>query len=223
MEAKPFQCKLDGCNKNFTQLGNLKVDSPDRSLVCQGRTAKKVLPSQSHQNKFHKETLKALTDKFASIRDYDSVCKADRELWEYFATLYKNSNKGIKGRGKDRRVGAVTQASPIRLGAMIPSHFPMLHQPAAHQRHHYNNHHHHHHQPTQHLHHPLPHPGLSHPAAYSISRPSILVNVGRDTHGGYEMFGVEDGVSGGSGPSASNDAVYEDDHGRELAFGDRIY
>jgi hypothetical protein len=29
---------------------------------------------------------------------------ADRELWEYFAELYKNSNKGIKGRGKDRRI-----------------------------------------------------------------------------------------------------------------------
>jgi hypothetical protein len=28
----------------------------------------------------------------------------DRKLWEYFATLYKNSNKGIKGRGKDRRI-----------------------------------------------------------------------------------------------------------------------
>lgn len=28
----------------------------------------------------------------------------DRGLWEYFATLYKNSNKGIKGRGKDRRI-----------------------------------------------------------------------------------------------------------------------
>lgn len=28
----------------------------------------------------------------------------DRKLWKYFATLYKNSNKGIKGRGKDRRI-----------------------------------------------------------------------------------------------------------------------
>jgi hypothetical protein len=27
-------------------------------------------------------------------------------LWEYFANLYKNSNKGIKGRGKDRKVGS---------------------------------------------------------------------------------------------------------------------
>ena len=28
----------------------------------------------------------------------------DKELFEYFASLYKNSNKGIKGRGKDRRI-----------------------------------------------------------------------------------------------------------------------
>ena len=32
------------------------------------------------------------------------VSAVDRELWEYFSTLYKNSNKGIKGRGKDRRI-----------------------------------------------------------------------------------------------------------------------
>ena len=29
---------------------------------------------------------------------------ADRDLWVYFAGLYKNSNKGIKGRGKDRQI-----------------------------------------------------------------------------------------------------------------------
>ena len=34
----------------------------------------------------------------------DQVSESDRELWEYFSTLYKNSNKGIKGRGKDRRI-----------------------------------------------------------------------------------------------------------------------
>ena len=34
----------------------------------------------------------------------DGVSESDRELWEYFSTLYKNSNKGIKGRGKDRRI-----------------------------------------------------------------------------------------------------------------------
>ncbi len=34
----------------------------------------------------------------------------DKELWEYFANLYKNSNKGIKGRGKDRKVGPNSMA-----------------------------------------------------------------------------------------------------------------
>lgn len=46
-----------------------------------------------------------MTSKFASIQDGDIVPAADKEIWEYFAKLYKNSNKGIKGRGKDRKVG----------------------------------------------------------------------------------------------------------------------
>lgn len=46
-----------------------------------------------------------MTNRFASIQDGDIVPAADKELWEYFADLYKNSNKGIKGRGKDRKVG----------------------------------------------------------------------------------------------------------------------
>lgn len=60
---------------------------------------------QSHQNKFHIATIRNLTNRFASIQDGDIVPAADKELWEYFADLYKNSNKGIKGRGKDRKVG----------------------------------------------------------------------------------------------------------------------
>ena len=62
---------------------------------------------QSHQNKFHTETLQVLAIRFASLREGDAMSEADRELWEYFSTLYKNSNKGIKGRGKDRRIAAV--------------------------------------------------------------------------------------------------------------------
>ena len=38
------------------------------------------------------------------MQEGDSVSAMDKDLWEYFATLYKNSNKGIKGRGKDRRI-----------------------------------------------------------------------------------------------------------------------
>ncbi|KAI9677593.1 MAG: hypothetical protein M1817_006547 [Caeruleum heppii] len=86
-QTKPFVCKLDNCGKQFTQLGNLK----------------------SHQNKFHIAVLTRLTQQFATIREGEQVSAADREMWEYFATLYKNSNKGIKGRGKDRKIAATSQ------------------------------------------------------------------------------------------------------------------
>ena len=59
---------------------------------------------QSHQNKFHTETLQKLAIKFAQVDDGKDMSEEDKELWQYFSTLYKNSNKGIKGRGKDRRV-----------------------------------------------------------------------------------------------------------------------
>jgi len=88
-QIKPFTCRLDDCGKQFTQLGNLK----------------------SHQNKFHASTLKFLTQKFATISPGDYVSQADKELWEYFASLYKNSNKGIKGRGKDRRISAMSSSA----------------------------------------------------------------------------------------------------------------
>lgn len=45
------------------------------------------------------------------MREGDTVSERDKELWEYFASLYKNSNKGIKGRGKDRRISAMSGIS----------------------------------------------------------------------------------------------------------------
>ncbi|KAJ5166496.1 uncharacterized protein N7482_005277 [Penicillium canariense] len=89
LHAKPFTCLLDDCGKKFTQLGNLK----------------------SHQNKFHSGTLRNLTLRFAQMGDAGPMNPADRELWEYFAELYKNSNKGIKGRGKDRRISTTGKRS----------------------------------------------------------------------------------------------------------------
>ncbi|KAI9836690.1 MAG: hypothetical protein M1819_001326 [Sarea resinae] len=82
--TKPFTCRLDSCDKQFSQLGNLK----------------------SHQNKFHANSLRKLTERFATMREGDPVSAQDKDLWEYFASLYKNANKGIKGRGKDRRIFA---------------------------------------------------------------------------------------------------------------------
>lgn len=64
-----------------------------------------TMPIQSHQNKFHVVALRNLTTKFASFKNGDNVSAADKELHEYFRELYKHSNKGIKGRGKQRKVG----------------------------------------------------------------------------------------------------------------------
>ncbi|CCD23463.1 Azf1p NDAI_0B04290 [Naumovozyma dairenensis CBS 421] len=77
-DVKPFVCKLDNCNKTFTQLGNMKA----------------------HQNKFHLQTLLELTSKIAEMNPNETIPEEDRELLEYFASIYKNSNRGIKGRGK---------------------------------------------------------------------------------------------------------------------------
>ncbi|KAK0292003.1 DNA-binding transcription factor [Friedmanniomyces endolithicus] len=93
--AKPFTCKLDSCNKQFTQLGNLK----------------------SHQNKFHVETIRRLKARFESIREGDVVEVWEKEMWEYFAGLYRNCNKGIKGRGKDRRISNMSSVLSSRAGS----------------------------------------------------------------------------------------------------------
>ncbi|RMD42533.1 hypothetical protein DV735_g2593, partial [Chaetothyriales sp. CBS 134920] len=94
--TKRYECILDDCRtsapgeppcgKEFTQLGNLKA----------------------HMNKFHKETLAKLSDHFATAGESDE----DRYLKAYFQELYKNSNKGIKGRGKGRRVEVVVDPLP---------------------------------------------------------------------------------------------------------------
>lgn len=78
---KPYICRLDNCFKRFSQLGNMK----------------------SHQNKYHPQTIKELTQKLALL-DPDptknNISQNEMELLSYFASLYKYSNKGIKGRGK---------------------------------------------------------------------------------------------------------------------------
>ena len=60
-------------------------------------------------NKFHKETLARLSDQFA----HQEILPEEIELRSYFQDLYKHSNKGIKGRGKGRKVELiVTQDQP---------------------------------------------------------------------------------------------------------------
>ena len=81
---KPFVCKFDGCDKSFTQLGNLKA----------------------HQNRFHLNTINNLFNKLAKMgetnQSLEDLPEEERELLNYFSSLYKNLNKGIRGRGKTK-------------------------------------------------------------------------------------------------------------------------
>jgi len=47
-----------------------------------------------------------MLERLARIPDASNASAYDKEMMEYFAELYKNSNKGIKGRGKDRKISA---------------------------------------------------------------------------------------------------------------------
>ncbi|KAH7363572.1 zinc finger protein [Plectosphaerella cucumerina] len=88
--SKPFECKLEECHKCFTTRGNLK----------------------NHQNKYHTTTIHKIADWIMSLseEDEESLTPAEQDLITHFQDIYKNSNKGIKGRGRDRRV------SEMRLG-----------------------------------------------------------------------------------------------------------
>lgn len=80
---------------------------------------------QSHQNKFHAGTLRQLTQKFGNITSEEWVSQEEKQLWDYFASLYKNSNKGIKGRGKDRRISAMPTSSSLH-STFAPMHMASM-------------------------------------------------------------------------------------------------
>jgi hypothetical protein len=161
--------------------------------------------------------LRKLAEKFALGVTNDNVSTADRELEEYFATLYKNSNKGIKGRGKDRKVGPVARS----LASSSPSQYP-VHNAAP---------------PPHHQSEGQSHQSFGHPtnlAAYSMSGrvgpgANLVVNVSnlppgaREVHGNYEIFHVEEGHHSAAAASGPGGPIYEEEHSRELAFGDRMY
>ncbi|CCC10751.1 hypothetical protein SMACR_04411 [Sordaria macrospora] len=189
--TKAFLCRLDNCHKQFTQRGNLKY----------------------HQNKYHNETIKALAARFDTIEDWSTVSKEDMEIFKDFAVVHKNSNKGIKGRGKHRKVKSVPQSSPTSptghspLPNIMASQYPLpsgpglshlLHSPHP-------------------LHPPLHHQGPSHSAMYGMPRPGF--------HGHYETYDHHevDTVASSRGSVAEPIYHHHEEHPRELAFGDRIY
>ncbi|KAI1802285.1 hypothetical protein F4811DRAFT_563362 [Daldinia bambusicola] len=86
---RPFLCMLDGCTKTFTQRGNLKT----------------------HHNAYHRETIKRLTERVRNMSGSEELSGEERKIFKHFTELYKNLNKGIKGRGPGRKVTPRSQSS----------------------------------------------------------------------------------------------------------------
>lgn len=165
---------------------------------------------------------------------------------KYLTEVHNLANKGIKGRGKGRKVKRVmlvhpTQqqsspaTSPISTSSEDGTSYPMsaIPHPFSHiqlaQQHHHQQQqqqqqHYQHHQST---HSSLPYYGPSNPSTYSMSRgPNMLfgglsINTREPYHYGMDSDQLSDASSvHGSTPVMH---TYEDEHGRALSFSDRLY
>ncbi|KAI1139039.1 hypothetical protein F5Y05DRAFT_360491 [Hypoxylon sp. FL0543] len=178
--SKPFHCILDGCIKTFGQRGNLKT----------------------HHNTFHKDTIKVLTMKFQNLAPGDELSAEDKKLFTHFAELYKNSNKGIKGRGPNRTVVPKYQSPST---PRIPHQYPVQPSALVQQQQLYRN--------------PQQHHGL--PCSDSFSDCSIAQDQ-YTAYGSYEMD--QESIASSETATASNSpsTIYEE-YGRAYADHQRIY
>lgn len=103
--SSPLYCKIDGCTKRFNQLGNLKT----------------------HHNNTHKDALNKYMARLQEGVTIDQLPASERELFEYFCKLYKNSNRGIRGRGKGTKT--ICEKAVDEPGSAGHSPPPMLKNP----------------------------------------------------------------------------------------------
>ncbi|TKA31107.1 hypothetical protein B0A50_02076 [Salinomyces thailandicus] len=112
---KPFVCRLDGCG-NLSSSCSSSSSSPSSShghgstpsdgggVISgqEGRRFTQLGNLKAHQNRFHGATIRRLRERFEGLRAGDTVGVWEKEMWEYFGGLYRNCNRGIKGRGRGR-------------------------------------------------------------------------------------------------------------------------
>ncbi|AEO56910.1 C2H2 transcription factor [Thermothelomyces thermophilus ATCC 42464] len=254
---RPYECPE--CDKCFPQLSNVKAH-------MKTHIRRELRAVWAHQNTYHVEEIEAFNAKLAAVKDKSMISEEDKEMARYLVDVHNLANKGIKGRGKGRKVKRVLmlhppqhQASPSTSPVSATGHtgpyqmslqphaFPQQQQQQQQQQHHQHHHHqqqqqHHHHQQQQHHHqqhqqhqqqpapHGLPYYGLSNPAAYSMSRhPSMLfgpLSINTREPYGHGVYGMDSDQLSDASSAHSSPAVmhpFEDEHGRELAFGERLY
>ena len=152
--------------------------------------------------------------RFNNLAPGERLSDHEQRLFEHFAELYKNLNKGIKGRGRNRRV-APRQRSPIT--SNVASHYSV--QQSLVQQHQM-------YQARLPLQHGLP--SSESFSDYNMPRHSVHGNVmiSRDQHSAYGSYDMdESSVTSSDTASVSNSpgTVYEDEYGRPYAPQHRLY
>jgi len=105
---RPYRCSAGACGQSFSQLGNLRTherrhlgQKPNRTRAasatakyecrldsCAGKPFTQLGNLKSHQNKFHKQTLANLSNRFAAMTE-EFVAPEERELMVYFQELVR--------------------------------------------------------------------------------------------------------------------------------------
>lgn len=131
------------------------------------------------------------------------------EMRKYFSIMFRNSNKGIKGRGVGRHVKTIEEMTSNG-NINVPSHPPVQQHAVP-------------------IHPPLHHPTVTHggfPSNFGIPRndPGHGGMLGRNTHGTYEIYDMAHGSMDGSHPSSNaGGTMFEEDRHRGLGFQDRFH
>ncbi|KAL2127298.1 hypothetical protein VTI74DRAFT_10955 [Chaetomium olivicolor] len=177
---------LGGCTKALTGKGNLK----------------------NHQNTYHKEIVDSYIAKLEN--HVELVTKKEKEIMKHIKIVHNLLNRGIKGRGKGRKVEVFSRPDPSHPpAAAIPMAAAAVHAAPY---------------PTS----LLPQHGLPQLTAPFYARPNMHFGAAgfppRDMplHGPYGMLDSDQLSDVSSVPSPVMHA-YEDMQGREMAFGERMY
>ncbi len=156
---------------------------------------------QTHQNNFHKQVILDFHAKLQGV-EIEKISKEDVEMLSYLEDIHKNSNKGIKGRGRDSKVLPVEESQvPNSTGPPCHNHPHVI-------------------PPTSQPHHVMPH-SMAHQTTY-MGHGSMMVTAGPRTHNPYEVYEIKPENMTSAPPMPSPAAIY-DEQPRPLAFADRMF